>query len=978
MRKKYNQLKQNITGDVVSNNLHKIIYATDASVYRQKPLAVVYPHDKNDVVEIVKFAKEHAIPVIPRGAGTSLCGQVVGSGLVIDFTKYMNKILSVDTENMRVTVQPGVVLDELNKHIEKYGLFFGPETSTANRCVIGGMLGNNACGAHSIIYGSTRDHTHSIEAVLSNGDKVTFEPIPNEEFEQKCTGNALENNIYRYVNNVLSDIENQLEIRSQYPNKAIRRRNTGYALDELLNCEPFTQGGSKFNMSKIIAGSEGTLAIASEITLNLVPLPPKHKGLLVVHFHSLNEAFKANLIALKYNPGAIELIDRNILDCTKNSIEHRKNRFFLKDNPAALLVIEFARSSENEIVKLAKNVEENMRQDGYGYHFPLLKGNEINKVWALRKAGLGLLANIPGDSKAVTLIEDTAVKPEDMPRYMDEFAEILKKYNLNCVYHAHIGSGELHLRPMLNLKKDKDVEIFRNLGEDIAHLVKKYRGSLSGEHGDGRLRTTFIPIILGKKNYQKIMELKRIFDPLDILNPGKITNAAPMTQNLRYKPGHETKQIDTIFDFSSVQGIIRAAEKCNGSGDCRKSEVIGGTMCPSFMATRDERNTTRARANTLREILTQTEQKNPFDNTDLYDVMDLCLSCKGCKAECPSAVDMAKLKAEFLQHYYYAHNVPLRTTLIANISKINKLGSLMPAVTNFMLKNSFFSAQIKSVMEFAAQRQMPLLSDITLKKWQKKRAKKTGGSQAAKTLYLFADEFTNYNDSHIGIKTIQLLVRLGYNVLIPNHLDSGRTYISKGLLQKARKLANRNVELLSNIVSKNTPLIGIEPSAILSFRDEYTELVSPEYKEKANELSGAVFTIEEFLWNEIKAGKINRNTFTKNKKTIRYHGHCQQKAIASTEAAKGIMSFPVNYSVDEIKSGCCGMAGAFGYEKEHYELSMKIGELVLFPEIRKTSPETLLTASGTSCRHQIKDGTNREALHPVEILYDALSDKQGQ
>ena len=795
--------------------------------------------------------------------------------------------------------------------------------------------------------------------------------MSTDEFEQKCNGESLENRIYSQIRQILSDSENREEIRREFPDPLIPRRNTGYAIDLLMESDPFTNNGTDFNFSKLIAGSEGTLAFITEIKLNLVPLPPRETGVVAAHFSTVNEALRANLIALKYKPGAVEMMDRIILDCTKDSIEHRKNRFFVKGNPGAILMIEFVRDTREEIESTAKAMEQEMRNAGIGFNFPLIFKPETKKVWDLRKAGLGLLSNIPGDAQSVGVIEDTAVNVESLPGYIGEFQEILEKYKLECVIYAHAGSGELHLKPVLNLKKKNDVELFHSIAFEIARLVKKYRGSLSGEHGDGRLRGEFIPFMIGEKNYRLLREIKQTWDPDNIFNPGKITDTPSMTSCLRFEPGTVTRDIKTYFDFSATGGIIRAAEKCNGSADCRKSVLIGGTMCPSFMVTRNEKDTTRARANILREFLNNSNKENPFDHEEIFGVMDLCLSCKACKSECPSGVDMAKLKAEFLQHYYDANSIPLRTRIIANISKINSAGALFPTLTNYLLRSRFTSQVLKKITGFATERSIPGLSGKTLNKWMSSRQVNASGFPNG-TVYLFNDEFTKFNDTDIGIKTILLLEKLGYRVIIPSHSESGRTFLSKGLVRKAKKIACRNVSNLHDKITARTPLIGIEPSAFLVFRDEYPELVTKELKVKAFELAKHTLTIDEFLCGESEAGKITPGRFTEKKQHIRLHGHCQQKAIASTVQTKKMLSIPANYTVEEIPSGCCGMEGAFGYEKEHYEISMKIGELILFPEIRKTPDDVVICASGTSCRQQIYDGTGRKALHPVEILFDAL------
>jgi FAD/FMN-containing dehydrogenase/Fe-S oxidoreductase len=969
-----NELGKEFHGDIYTDKAHRILYATDASAYRELPIALALPKNTEDIITLVLFAKKHNTSLIPRTAGTSLAGQVVGRGIIVDVSKYMTRILEFNPEERWVRVEPGVVLDELNKYLEPYGLFFSPETSTSNRCMIGGMVGNNSCGAHSLIYGSTREHTVSVQAVLSDASMVEFGPLNLEDFLKKCDLQNLEGELYRNISQILTDPINQQEIRNQYPDPSIKRRNTGYALDLMLETEPFTDTPEPFNFSKLIAGSEGTLAIMTEIKLNLDPLPPPVKGLVCIHCETLEDALKGNLIALKYNPGAIELMDKTVMDLSKENITQRKNRFFIEGDPEAMLIVEFARNSKEEVQKIASDMEKEMREKGFGYHFPVLFDADIQKVWSVRKAGLGLLSNMPGDAKPVPVVEDAAVRPEDLPEYIKEFNALLDSYNLDCVYYAHIATGELHLRPVLNLKKKEDVELFYTVALETAKLVKKYRGSLSGEHGDGRLRGEFIPLMIGENNFLLLKKIKRVWDPENIFNPGKIVDTPKMNTFLRYEPDRPTKEIKTHFDFSADLGFIRSAEKCNGSGDCRKSELIGGTMCPSYMATRDERTTTRARANTLREIITHSEKENPFDHQEIYDVLDLCLSCKGCKSECPSNVDMAKLKAEFLQHYYDANGVPFRSWVIANISMINRLGAFFPMLTNFFFRNKFLSGMMKKMIGFAPERSIPFLYKITLKAWISRNSKKERSLSNQKNgkVYLFADEFTDYNDTEIGIKAFRLLTRLGYEVEVPKHTVSGRTYISKGFIRKAKKIANRNLVLLKDIISEETPLIGIEPSGILTFRDEYPDLVDENLKDAAKKLGKSALLIDEFIAAEIEKGKITDDQFNGEKKRIKLHGHCQQKAIASTTSTKKILSLPQNYSVEEIPSGCCGMAGSFGYEKEHYDLSMKVGELVLFPEIRKADEQVILAAPGTSCRHQIKDGTARHALHPIEVLYDAL------
>lgn len=964
-------LAEDLEGELFHDETMRILYATDASAYRELPLAVAFPKSITDLKKLIEFAAKHTVGLIPRTAGTSLAGQVVGNGIVVDVSKHFTNILELNKEEGWVRVQPGVIRDELNVFLKPHGLFFGPETSTANRAMIGGMVGNNSCGSNSIVYRSTREHLLEVKTLLSDGSEAIFKSVAIDEFHEKCEGSGLEAQVYKNIRSLLSDYHNQVEIRKQFPKKSIERRNTGYAIDILLEAAPFTVGGEEFNFCKLIAGSEGTLAFIVEIKLNVVPLPPKEIGLLCVHFNSIDEALRANLIAIKHRPSASELIDHYILECTKDNIEQAKNRFFVQGDPAAILVIEFARETREEVIADARQVEEEMRQQGLGYHFPLLFGNDTKKIWTLRKAGLGLLSNLPGDEKAVPVIEDTAVDVQDLPEYIREFNEILKKYDLYSVHYAHAGSGELHLRPIINLKTKEGNELFRKIAEEIATLVKKYNGSLSGEHGDGRLRGEFIRQMVGDRNYELLKQVKRSWDPNNIFNPGKIVDTPSMNTMLRYEPGQKTPTFNTVFRYPN-QDVLTHAEQCNGSGDCRKTHISGGTMCPSFMATRNEKDTTRARANILREFLTHSQKINRFDHKEIHEVMDLCLSCKACKSECPSNVDMAKLKAEFLQHYYDSNGVPLRSKLIANFSKFSKLGSIAPPVYNLFMEAPGLSNLIKSFSGFAQKRSMPTLHKTTLKAWYKKNRKSSERNSSKRRVYLFCDEFTDYNDTEIGIKTILLLEKLGYEVVIPQHLESGRAWLSKGLVRSAKKIINRNIELLIPLISEETPLIGVEPSAILTFRDEYPDLATDANLESAYYLKKHTYQVDEFLAKEIEAGRISAEQFSSEQKTIVLHGHCQQKAVGNLDASVKMLSLPRNYKVRTIPSGCCGMAGSFGFEKEHYDVSMQIGELVLFPTVRKQAANTIVAAPGTSCRHQIKDGTGRKALHTVEILYNAL------
>jgi len=955
-------LHKTLQGEVLFDNLHKTIYATDASVYRKIPLAVAFPKNENDLKILIDFASKNSITLIPRTAGTSLAGQCVGEGIVVDVSKYFTKIIYFDETSKTITVQPGIVRDELNNYLKPFGLFFGPNTSTSNRCMIGGMVGNNSSGSTSIKYGVTRDKVLKIEAILSDGTSATFQEITSDEFIKKTKENSLEGNIYKTIFEELSSEINQKEIKKEFPKETIHRRNTGYAVDEFLKCELFGGTTPSINIAKLLTGSEGTLAFSTEITLQLDALPPKESIMVCSHFTSINESMKATLIAMKHNLYNCELMDKTILDCTKNNREQTKNRFFLQGDPEAILMLEVSSNSIEETEILADKLIADLEKNNFGFYHPKVYGADINKVHELRKAGLGLLGNIVGDMKAVACIEDTAVALEDLPNYIEEFTQMMNRFQQNAVYYAHAGAGEIHLRPILNLKKPEDVVLFRKITTETAQLVKKYQGSFSGEHGDGIVRAEFIPLMIGEKNYQLLRRIKKAFDPQNVFNQGKITDAFPMDKSLRYEVDRKEPEINTIQDFSDSEGILKLAEKCNGSGDCRKPASAGGSMCPSYRATKNEKDTTRARANALRDFLTNSDETNKFNHKELKEVFDLCLSCKACASECPSNVDIATMKAEFLYQYQETNGYSFRNSLFANNVKYNKIGSIAPAITNLVLNTSL----TKSVMGIAQQRSIPKLANTTFSNWfaKQKIVKKQ------KIVYLFNDEFTNFYDVEIGKDAIFVLEKLGYEIKIVHHAESGRSFISKGFLKEAKKVCDQNIEIFKDVITDKTPLIGIEPSAILTFRDEYIRLATD--KKSAENIAKNAFTFEEFLSNEYQKNNIDVSLFTSEEKEIKIHGHCHQKALSSTHASFQILNIPTNYKVTILNTGCCGMAGSFGYEKEHYEISMQVGEDTLFPKIRNCAPETEIAASGTSCRHQIYDGTKRIAKHPITLLKEAL------
>jgi FAD/FMN-containing dehydrogenase/Fe-S oxidoreductase len=955
-------------GELHYDDLLRSIYATDASVYRELPMAVAYPKNDEDIIALIQFANAENASLIPRAAGTSLAGQCVGSGIVVDTSRYYTDILELNTEENWVRVQPGVIRDELNAYLKPHGLWFGPNTSTANRATIGGMVGNNSSGTTSIKYGVTRDHVLEINAVLSDGSRVLFSELDNESLQQKTRQNSLEGRIYKHLIQELSDTDTQLRIAGEFPKAEIHRRNTGYAVDMLLHQQPFSPEGNSFNLCSLLSGSEGTLAFTTEIKLRVLPLPPPHERLIAAHFNSIDESLRATQIVMRFDPDACELMDKTILDCTKSNREQSRNRSFVEGDPAALLLVQFNSNRAFDVDEVCEKAIEKMRSSGLGYAFPKLENGDIRKAWELRKAGLGLLANLPGDAKGVACIEDTAVTVDDLPDYISAFAAMMARYKQEAVYYAHAGAGELHLRPILDLKKSEDVTLFREITQSTAELVKKYGGSLSGEHGDGRVRAAFIQLMLGEENYALLKRIKNIWDPNNILNPGKIIDAAPMDESLRYEIDREEPDIETIFNYQEEGGFLRAAEKCNGSGDCRK--ISGGTMCPSYKATRNEKDTTRARANALREFLTRDwRSENPFAHQELKEVMDLCISCKGCTIDCPSNVDMSTMKAEFLYQYQRTNGVPFRSKMLARNARMNGWMSHIAPLSNALMNAPFIGRMVKQGLGVAKERQLPHVHR-PLDKWFRKQ--NFTGLHANGSVYFFNDEFTRYLDTEIGKTAIRLLHHLGYEVRFVDHAESGRAHLSKGLLPEAQLLARENVDLFKHLISEKTPLVGIEPSTILSFRDEYPKLVQPEERVVAMELSKHALLLDEFLYSEMMAGKIKAGQFDNTERIIKLHGHCHQKALSDIGQTAHLLALPAGHSVEVIPSGCCGMAGSFGYEKEHYGISMRIGEDVLFPAVRKSPVKAIIAAPGTSCRHQIADGTGRKALHPVEILFAAL------
>ena len=970
-----------------SDSLHKIAYATDASVYREMPYAVAYPETVEDVQELLRMAKEKDTDLIPRAGGTSLAGQVVGSGIVVDISKHWNKILEINAEEQWARVQPGVVRDELNIALKPYGLFFSPETSTSNRCCIGGMFGNNSCGTHSLVYGSTRHHVTACKGILSDGSVFDTEMVDVPGYRETL---PLLDAILSQLENWVSDECIRSLIEANYPDKSLQRRSCGYAIDEAI--ESLNWG---LALCKLLAGSEGTLAFITEIKVSLDVLPPKEIMVVCGHCDALEKSFEANLVALRHQPTAIELMDGDILELSKGNAEQQRNRFFVEGDPAALLITELRAETREDLDEKAAALERDLKDSGLIYHCTRVYGDDVSKVWALRKAGLGILGGMKGDAKPMGVIEDTAVAPQMMPAYMKDFRQMLDRFGIKCVYYGHISTGELHLRPIINLKTKEGRELFRRLATETAMLVKKHRGSISGEHGDGRLRGEFIPLLYGEEAYELMRQVKQCWDPEGLFNRHKIVDTLPMDSMLRFEKDQQY-EIDKIlksgqtyfnwkaaFDECTAPGatgaksqphaLMCSIEQCNGAGDCRKSNLIGGTLCPAFKVSGDEVKTTRARANVLREILTRGGNQKL-----IKEVLDSCLACKGCKSECPSNVDMTRLRAELLQHYYDQNHTPLRSWLVARMSQIEQWGRHIRPLYNFAATWRPSAAIIKHIIGFAPERSIPTLSRKNMVKLVKAEQLRYQIVEPKKKVLFFGDEFTNQQEAELGLTFARLLMRLGYQVEIPQHLESGRAAISKGCLKRAKKIARDNVAILSGLVSESMPLVGIEPSAILSFRDEYPDLVSADRRRDAIMLGNRCLLYDEFLCEEIREGRISAEDFEDKKMEIWLHGHCHQKAIVGMEKTTQMLRQLLRgATVHVIPSGCCGMAGSFGYEKEHYKTSLAIGEMVLFPAVRKALQQpceqpTFVAAPGTSCRQQILDGTGVRAVHPIEILYKYL------
>ena len=947
------ELRKIVRGEVRFDDFSKVLYSTDASIYQMEPIGVVIPRDRDDVIAVMETASRYSVPILPRCGGTSLAGQAVNHAIVLDFSKYMDRLLEVNAEESWARVEPGIVLDQLNRSLGPYGLQYAPDPTTSNRACVGGSIGNNTCGAHSVIYGKTLDHVLELSTVLSDGSQAHLRSIDSQELEGKLSGESLESEIYRQVQRIALDQRNEIEQR--YPK--VFRRVSGYNLDEFVRAE-------SFNLARMVVGSEGTLCVVTEAKVNLVPRP-KFKGLAVLHFYHLVEACEATWGVLKHDPAVVEVIDKMILDRCRNSLGFASRMTFVEGDPGALLLVEVYGDSENEVAGRLNEFKADVERRGLGYACVTMtdQKNQDN-VWAIRRAGLGLLMSVRGDAKPIPFVEDTAVDPSRLGEYVRRFDEIVQAHGTIAGYYGHASVGCLHIRPLVNLKDSDGIDRMLSIASDIADLVMEFGGSLSGEHGDGIVRGVWTEKMFGPKLYQAFREVKQAFDPKGIMNPGKIIDCPPMTENLRYGPSYRAAPPVTSLDFSADHGYDGMVDMCNGMGTCRKQD---GAMCPSYMATKEEEHSTRGRANLLRAVLSGKLPQHSMASRRLYQALDLCLECKACKSECSSGVDMAKLKYEFLERYHRDHGLPLRARLFANINTLNRLGQRMALLANWGMGSRLFRWMLHRFLGIHKDRRLPALARVSFPAWFSSRENGTTGTKGK--VVLFNDTFMNYNYPSVGMAAVELLERAGFTVVLANAKCCARPMISKGLLSKAKDNARYNVDLLYPYVENGFSIVGCEPSCLLTLRDEYPDLLRDDMARKVAENS---YLIDEFLVNLHNSGKLDLEWNDTDKKVL-FHGHCHQRALVGTKSSLDALNLPSSFLVEEVDAGCCGMAGAFGYEKEHFDISMVIGQQRLFPAVEAKEEDWEVAVMGVSCRQQIEHGTGRKARHLVEVLRDALS-----
>jgi FAD/FMN-containing dehydrogenase/Fe-S oxidoreductase len=940
-----------------------MLYSQDASLYQERPLGVVRPRDANDLVSLARFSEAHGIPLIPRAGGTSLAGQCVGAGLIVDVSRHMNRLLRLDAQRREADVEPGVIQDDLNDAAAPYGLCFAPDTSTSRQAAIGGMIGNNSCGAFSILHGSTRDHVLALDVVLADGSPVHLGPLSDAELEAKRRLNTLEGRIYRGIAELLSS--HRQAILADFPKPAVRRRNMGYALDELARRQPWQADGAPFSLVPLICGSEGTLALIAGATVRLVPRP-RARRLVCAHFADVDAAAAAVGVVLEERPAAVELMDGTLLEATRHNREQARNRFWVEGAPGAVLAIEIHAEEEREAEARATELAGRLRAAGHGYAWPILGERDLPQVWALRKAGLGLLTGIPGDLKPVTAIEDTAVAVEDLPAYLRDIRALLSRHDCECVFYGHASVGVIHLRPMLNLRDAGDLEKFTRILEETADLVRRYGGSLSGEHGDGRLRSAYLSRMFSPGVYALLERIKGLFDPHGLLNPRKIVRPVSPVEALRVGPGTPLVEPKTMFDWSRTKGFVRAVEACNGSAFCRQGAGRGG-MCPAFMATGEEAATTRARANVLRQWFHGPAPERTWTAPEVWAVLDTCVSCKACATECPSSVDMARIKAEVLHRRIRRRGASPRDALFAFYALGARLACVAPSQASWLTNRRW----VKRMLGIAPERTLPPFAARTFSSWFRRRAHPAIAS-ARGEVALFVDEFTEYMEPEVGAAALEVIEAFGWRVRPVIGLESGRSHISKGFLRTARRHMTAAVRRLAVEARGGRLIVGLEPSALLGLRDEAPDLVRREYRADAEAVRAAARLFPEWVAERAAEGDAAGVVFGPlPAPTMLVHGHCHQKAIGKPNVLRVALELIPGLRIEELPTACCGMAGAFGYEREHYALSMRMGEQVLFPALRRR-PDALVCADGLSCRHQIADGTGRRARHSAAWLRDAL------
>jgi FAD/FMN-containing dehydrogenase/Fe-S oxidoreductase len=948
-------LERTVAGEVRFDRLSRALYSTDASVYQIVPLGVVLPRTEADVVAVIKACERFDAPITARGGGTSQAGQAIGPGLVLDFSKYYNRVLEINAGERWVRVQPGCVLDDLNLAVQPFGLQFAPDLSTSNRATIGGMIANNSSGAHSIIHGKTVDHVLEIKTILADGSTIESRALTDSQLEAKCRQQDLEGAAHRLIRRLAA--EHADEIDRRYPK--IVRRVGGYNLDLFVGTKPF-------NLAHLLVGSEGTLGITIEAKLRLVELP-KAKALLVVHFGDLLEALAATPTILAHNPSAVEVVDKYVLDSTRMNPDAARLRDFLQGDPAAILLIEFFGDRKEELAQRVETLASELTHRGWGYHYhPATKPSAQARIWKLRKMALGLSMAQKGDAKAISFVEDTAVSPEHLRDYIAEFLAIVARHGTTAGVYAHASVGCLHVRPVINLKTEQGVRQFEAIAGEVADLVLKYGGALSGEHGDGLVRSPFQERMYGPVLYNAFRELKRTFDPHNLFNPGKIVDAPPLVNNLRYGPDYVTPHLGTTFDFSADGGMARAAELCSGVGACRKRR--DGAMCPSYRATLEEQHSTRGRANALRLAMTGQLGTKGLADPALLEAFDLCLECKACKSECPTNVDMARLKAEFLHQYYQRRGLPLRNRLLGNVALLGQWGCRLAPVSNWLTRSRLTCWLNERLLGLDRRRLPPAFARKKFTALARRAAKEITAENMTPAACLFPDTSVNYFEPEIGLDAIEVMKRVGYRALISDTRCCGRPMISNGLLSQAVENARYNVERLFPHADIGKQIIACEPSCILTIKDDYPVLLRGELRRQAEVVAGACRTFEEFVESALAAGSPPAWNLLAGPKAIMVQGHCHQRALTGMESTLRLLRRVPGAEVIDLDAGCCGMAGAFGHEKEHYEISRLVGEQQLFPALREAPDGTAVIAPGFSCRVQIKHFTGRTALHPAQLL----------